>query len=179
VVYARALSPSHRGIALFVVLALAVIVLIAVDADGVLDYLRVLAWPLVAVLALLIFKGPLLRLLGGLYLEEVNWRGSKLRFGARPQPFGDEEFVPVFDDEDQDAPEHDDLEMYRTGANVAGALLQAYQMQIDFLDVLARAPNGLSSRRARRGSRSRSRKCRPTRNNGLLTSSWDGWRRGA
>lgn len=125
------------------VAGLVVIVLLRKEADRLLDYLRVLIWPVVVLTAILIFREPLLRVLRGLYVKELNWRGSRVLFGQHPQQQNEGDLLPV-----PDPSAADELENFRIGANVAGALLQAFQMQIDFLKVLERAPEGLSRQAA-------------------------------
>lgn len=112
----------------------------------VLDYARVLAWPLVALLALALFRNPIFRLFRGIYLKEANVPFGLLRFGERQEASDSDALSALAAGETSVLPmdEAAELDMLRYGTRITGALLQAFQMQIDFLKILERAPEGLT-----------------------------------
>lgn len=111
-----------------------------------LDYARVLAWPLVILGALALFYNPILHLFRDLYLKELNVRSGRLRFDER-QEHSDPDALRALSAGKPDAlpkGEAAELDLLRYGTKITSALLQTFQIQIDFLKVLEHAPEGLT-----------------------------------
>lgn len=111
-----------------------------------LDYARVLAWPLVALVLAALFYKPIFRLFRGVYLKELDLSSGRFRFGERQEESNPDAFsaLPTGGAGALPMDETAELNMLRDGTKITGALLQAFQIQIDFLKALDRAPEGLT-----------------------------------
>jgi hypothetical protein len=100
----------------------------------VLSYTKALVWPAVAALAIILLRRPILGLLQGTVLEEIAAGPVRARVAQRV------EGQPAEDPEDL----RRQLEQRQLGVTVLFNLNAAYQLQIDFLKHLQRAPEGLT-----------------------------------
>jgi len=117
------------------------------SSGGVLSYLRVLAWPAVAVLGIFLLRRPIIALLRGLYLKEIGLPGGpKLRFDTRQQEASDpEQLLEVAPGEaGAVADRGQELRVAHTVGRHLALLTQSFQIQLDFLRALGAAPQGLT-----------------------------------
>jgi hypothetical protein len=116
----------------------AIIAAMIVAADWTLRFSRVLAWPAVALIALVVFRLPFAGLLQGQALRRVAIGPASAELQQREEPFTPEAIIPG-----EEQAQHERV------VYILGTLAQIYQVQIDFLRHLRQAENGLMSEAAR------------------------------
>jgi hypothetical protein len=114
-----------------VVVAAAFVTAMIITPDWALRFSRVLAWPLVALVALLLFRLPLAQLFQGQVLRRLSGAGITAELAPREEA----QF---------EAPDPDEF-LAERAIFTLGALAQMYQFQLDFLKHLRQAENGLTS----------------------------------
>jgi hypothetical protein len=125
-----------RAAGLLALIAVAAfIAAILVSPDWALRFSRVLAWPVIALLAIVAFRQPLSQLIHGQALSRVAAGPLSLELQQR-----EEEFDPALV-----TPPADESLTSEYVLHFLGTLAQVYQVQIDFLKHLHQAENGLTT----------------------------------
>jgi hypothetical protein len=149
-----------KGVLTALVLAAVLLAAWLIDRspETFLDYLRVLAWPVVALIGVLIFRRPLGAMFEGVVLKALGAGSVRAEFAVRTadQPaeidFDWEAFVDEDGDEfvNEDGAEDSEvqelraaLELRELANEVLWTYLQAFQSQVDFLRYLRDAPDGV------------------------------------
>jgi hypothetical protein len=125
----RAFGYEGRLVAVTIVVALAV--LIAVWPEWSLEYLRVLAWPAVILIVLLLFRGQLAELLAGATLDEGRVGPAWFRFRQRQEQQDVQEVLNLVQSESEGLQAQ--LAQRNYFLELLVELLQIYDVQLGFL----------------------------------------------
>ena len=138
---------QSRAILAVTLIAIAAFVAAMIAApEWTLRFTRVLAWPIVALIAIVLFRLPLGALFEGIVLKRVSGAGVAAEFAPRAE--AQIEASPAPHEFPEDLP--DDRIVI-----ALGSLVQIFQFQLDFLRHLQQAHDGLTSAAAHAWLRAR------------------------
>lgn len=111
----------------------AVAALVALWPRWTLDYMRVLSWPGVVLLALILFRWPIHALLQESALEGGGFGPLNLRFGQRQSERQEGLAAALSETSETVEGLQAQVDQHAHGLGIAGALLQIYDVQLQFL----------------------------------------------